>query len=69
MFVILELSLIDISNDYKTNQKTIFMSKFTPEQISEINDKLKTPEEVLQWGLENIDGNTTTKILSFNIIP
>ena len=30
------------------------MSKFTPEQISEINDKLKTPEEVLQWGLENI---------------
>jgi len=30
------------------------MSKFTPDQISEINDKLKTPEEVLQWGLENI---------------
>ncbi|MBC8482162.1 MAG: phosphoadenosine phosphosulfate reductase family protein, partial [Thaumarchaeota archaeon] len=54
MFVILELSLIDISNDYKTNQKMIFMSKFTTEQISELNDKLKTPEEVLQWGLENI---------------
>ncbi len=32
----------------------IFMSKFTTEQISELNDKLKTPEEVLQWGLENI---------------
>ena len=32
----------------------IFMSKFTSEQISELNDKLKTPEEVLQWGLENI---------------
>jgi len=32
----------------------IHMTKFTPEQISEINDKLKTPEEVLQWGLENI---------------
>jgi len=30
------------------------MSKFTTEQISELNDKLKTPEEVLQWGLENI---------------
>jgi len=50
LFVILELSLIDISNDYKTNQKMIFMSKFTTEQISELNDKLKTPEEVLQWG-------------------
>jgi len=32
----------------------IFMSKFTTEQISELNDILKTPEEVLQWGLENI---------------
>jgi len=31
----------------------IFMSKFTTEQISELKDKLKTPEEVLQWGLEN----------------
>jgi len=30
------------------------MSKFTTEQISELNDKLKTSEEVLQWGLENI---------------
>jgi phosphoadenosine phosphosulfate reductase len=54
MFVILELSLNHISNDYKTNQKMIAMSKFTPEQVSELNDKLKTPEEVLQWGLENI---------------
>ena len=54
MFVILELSLNHISNDYKTNQKMIFMSKFTTEQVSELNDKLKTPEEVLQWGLENI---------------
>ena len=43
-----------MSNDYKTNQKMIFMSKFTPEQISELNDKLKTPEEVLEWGLENV---------------
>jgi len=50
LFVILELSLNHISNEYKTNQKMIPMSKFTPEQISEINDKLKTPEEVLQWG-------------------
>ena len=54
MFIILELSLSHISNDYKTNQKTIAVSKFTLEQISELNDKLKTPEEVLQWGLENI---------------
>ena len=30
------------------------MSRFTAEQVSELNDKLKTPEEVLQWGLENI---------------
>jgi len=30
------------------------MSQFTPEQISELNDKLKTPEEGLQWGFENI---------------
>ena len=43
-----------MSNDYKTNQKMIFMSKFTPEQVAELNDKLKTPEEVLEWGLENI---------------
>ena len=50
MFVILELSLNHISNDYKTNQKMIFMSKFTTDQVSELNDKLKTPEEVLQWG-------------------
>jgi len=27
--------LTDISNDYKTKQKMIFMSKFTTEQISE----------------------------------
>ena len=32
----------------------IFMSKFTPEQVAELNDKLKTPEEVLEWGLENV---------------
>ena len=30
------------------------MSQFTPEQVSEINNKLKTPEEVLRWGLDNI---------------
>jgi len=30
--------LIDISNDYKTNLKMILMSKFTTEQISELND-------------------------------
>ena len=30
------------------------MSRFTAEQVSELNDKLKTPEEVLQWGLENV---------------
>ena len=23
-------------------------------QIAELNDKLKTPEEVLEWGLENV---------------
>ena len=38
----------------KRNQGTCVMSQFTPEQVSELNNKLKTPEEVLQWGLENI---------------
>jgi len=32
----------------------VAVSKFTPEQASELNDKVKTPEEVLQWGLENL---------------
>ena len=30
------------------------MAQFTAEQLDELNDKLKTPEEVLTWGLENI---------------
>jgi len=38
----------------KRNLKICIMSQFTPEQVSELNDKLKTPEEVLQWGIENI---------------
>ena len=28
------------------------MSKFTSEQIAELNEKLETPEEVLQWGFD-----------------
>ena len=30
------------------------MSKFTAEQIVEVNSKLKTPEEALKWALDNI---------------
>ncbi len=30
------------------------MSKFTVDQIAELNEKLKTPEEVLKWAMENI---------------
>jgi len=30
------------------------MSKFTANQIAELNEKLKTPEEVLKWAMENI---------------
>ena len=38
----------------KRNKKLFVMAQFTAEQLSELNDKLKTPEEVLTWGLENI---------------
>jgi len=30
------------------------MSKFTAEQMVDINNKLKTPEEVLKWSLDNL---------------
>ena len=30
------------------------MSKFTTQQISELNDKLKTPQEILKWTLDNL---------------
>lgn len=30
------------------------MSKFTAQQISELNDKLKTPQEILKWTLDNL---------------
>jgi len=30
------------------------MSKFTADQIGDINNKSKTPEEVLKWGLDNL---------------
>jgi phosphoadenosine phosphosulfate reductase len=30
------------------------MSKFTSEQIQQLNEKLKTPQEVLEWSLDNL---------------
>src|SRR3989338_6884487 len=30
------------------------MTKFTLEQIDELNTKLKTPQEVLKWALDNL---------------
>ena len=30
------------------------MSKFTADQIQQLNEKLKTPQEVLQWSLDNL---------------
>ncbi len=30
------------------------MSKFTAEQIQQLNEKLKTPQEVLKWSLDNL---------------
>ncbi len=38
----------------KQSLRMNIMSKFTPEQIVELNEKLKTPEEVLKWALDNI---------------
>ena len=38
----------------KRNEKLFVMAQFTTEQLDELNDKLKTPEEVLTWGLENM---------------
>ena len=38
----------------KQSLKMLIMSKFTPEQIAELNEKLKTPEEVLKWAIDNI---------------
>jgi phosphoadenosine phosphosulfate reductase len=37
----------------QTNLPAI-MSKFTAEQITEVNSKLKTPEEALKWALDKI---------------
>ena len=36
----------------KQSLRMNIMSKFTPEQIVELNEKLKTPEEVLKWALD-----------------
>ena len=30
------------------------MSKFTSDEIAELNEKLKTPHEVLKWALDNL---------------
>jgi len=30
------------------------MGKFSPEQIAELNEKLRTPQEVLKWALDNL---------------
>jgi len=30
------------------------MSKFTAEQIQQLNEKLKTPQEVLRWALDDL---------------
>src|SRR4030066_387562 len=38
----------------KQPKSSFNMSKFTAEQIADLNNKLKTPEEVLKWGLENL---------------
>ena len=38
----------------KQSLRIHIMSKFTPEQIAELNEKLKTPEEVLKWALDNL---------------
>ena len=46
--------LVSTRNDYKTNQITCNMTKFTAEQIAEVNSKLKTPEEALKWALDNV---------------
>ena len=35
--------------------QTIFiMSKFTAQQIQQLNQDLKTPQEVLKWSLDNL---------------
>src|SRR3989337_4337768 len=38
----------------KQPKSSFNMSKFTAEQIADLNNKLKTPEEILKWGLENL---------------
>src|SRR3989338_5891390 len=38
----------------KQPKSSFNMSKFTAEQIADLNNKLETPEEVLKWGLENL---------------
>ena len=47
----LRLTLVMIIKQYL---RKYIMSKFTPEQIAELNEKLKTPEEVLKWALDNL---------------
>ena len=38
----------------KLTKLLVNMSKFTADQITELNSKLKTPEEVLTWALDNL---------------
>jgi len=41
-------------NNYMTNIANFIMSKFTTQQIQQLNQDLKTPQEVLKWSLDNL---------------
>ena len=43
-----------MGNQYKTNNKIDSMKRFTQSEINDLNSKIKTTEEALQWASENL---------------
>jgi phosphoadenosine phosphosulfate reductase len=43
-----------MGNQYKTNFVCIFMKRFTQDQVNELNSKIKTTNEAIQWVSDNL---------------
>jgi len=43
-----------LGNQYKTNNSKYNVTKFTQDQVDELNSKIKTTNEALQWVSDNL---------------
>ncbi len=43
-----------MGNQYKTNTLSENVTKFTQEQVDDLNSRIKTAEEALQWASDNL---------------